>query len=396
MYRITAVLLGLGAMGVFGLNWQLLLVACVVELLRLGNRVGALVPTAGACALGLFLVSRVYLTPDADEQRLAVALLGLGAYFVGYTLSCDGWHEARAAVLSLVAGSAAHALLNLGLILRDFGLLPTTRLFVDVWTGELWVATGQATLWVPVVGAIPFFLFGQSRKLGRLVGWVSLALVLWAAAVLASRTLLGLIAVSFVVGSGLVLTRREQISRLVSGVGLAATAAILTATVVPRAFLDGLPLVSRLASGETSVVNDPRTERWAFYLDNMWEWSQGGRHLQESVGYAHNLWLDTYDADGAIPFVLLLVFTGTFVSSLVRLARSPDATSGQILLMVGVGVAWLVQASTEPLMDLAPYLFAAGCGFAGATAGLLRSMRPKTADSRRRLRTSQGLNLEKV
>jgi hypothetical protein len=54
--------------------------------------------------------------------------------------------------------------------------------------------------------------------------------------------------------------------------------------------------------------------------------------------------------------------------------RLPPSTGG-VLLPVGVGVTWMIQAATEPLIDLAPYFFAAGCGFAGAIAGVLRAPR---------------------
>lgn len=372
--RLAGLLLGLGSMAAFGVSWQFLAAAAVVELIRLGRRIGSLALPLGGVFLCLFVLSRVFLSPEQDSRGWTVGLLGLLSYLVAYTLSSDGWERCRLAVLGIVAGSTAHAVLNLGIIVSDHGLVPSTRLFDDVWTGAVWTATGHATLWVPVVGSVPYFLF-VGKKRATVVGWVLLGLSLWAAAVLASRTLLGLIVVSLLLGATVVLTRRGRFSRLLAAVGPAAILALVAYFTLSRRFIDSLPLVSRLASGQLDLRDDPRLDRWPHYLNHMWDSPDGGRELQKSQGYAHNLWLDSFDADGAIPFLLLVLFSVTFIAGLVGISKRLPPSTGGMVLLVAVGVTWMIQAATEPLIDLAPYFFAAGCGFAGATAGVLRALR---------------------
>lgn len=388
---VPVFLLGLGSMSALGVTWPFLVGAALYELIRAGGRRAGLVFPLGGGILLLFLLGRIYLSPDQDSHVSGtVGLLGLLSYFVTYSISSQGWESCRVAVFAIVAGSTAHALLNLGTIIRDFGLFPSTRLFNDVWTGSFYTATGQATLWVPVIGTIPYLLFATKSRASRVLGWVLLTTTLLAAAVLASRTMLGLIVLSLLIGSALFLSWIGQISRLVTVLSSAFVLIVIAHYALPTDFIDRLPLVSRLASGQADLQNDPRLKRWSYYVSHMWESRDGGRRLQNSVGYAHNLWLDCFDADGAIPFLLLVLFSVAFMVGMVRVAKRLPRSTGGLFLLGGVGVAWMIQAATEPLIDLAPSLFAAGCGFAGACSGVLMSLCHRGIDDVRGVSTPGG------
>lgn len=370
MERVTALLLALGAFAPFGVSWQFVAIAALVEVMRVGPRAGSFTPPLGGVLLGFFVTIRIYASDAPTATDWVVGLLAMLSYVVAFTLGSGGWERCRLAVLAIVVGSTAHGLLNLGLIVSKFGLAPSTRLFDDVWTGSVWVATGQATLWVPVVGALPYLLFGRAKRASFIVGCFMLGTALLAAAILASRTLVGLVLFSLAMAATLMMRGRGSTSRLPLAIAVAATAGFVACVTVPRAVIENLPLVSRLASGQARLGDDPRLERWSYYLDHMWEYPDGHHVLHQTVGYAHNMWLDSFDADGAIPFVVLVLFTVAVVVSLIRVARRLPAKDGEVLLLLGVVLTWMLQASTEPLIDLAPYLFAAGCGFAGAAAGL--------------------------
>lgn len=372
--KLILFLLGLASMAAFGTSWQFLVVAGLLCLVSLGARIGSLeVPIAGVL-LALFLLSRAYLNPGSGLLGWVLALMAFFSFFVAYVLSSSGWAGCRRVLLAIVAGSAAHALMNAAFIVREHGFVPTTRLFDDVWTGELWVATGQATAWVPVVGAIPYLIFGSRSRPTVVTGGILLILALYASAILASRTLFGLIVLSMLIGCGSLLAQRGRRGHFLAGTFVAAIVSLSLFLALPQGLFDRLPLVSRLSSGGARLGEDPRLERWSYYMGHAWESATGASDLRSSVGYAHNLWLDSLDADGILPFVLLVLFSLSFLVGLKRIAREFPPSAGERLLIHGLGATWVIQAATEPLIDLAPYLFAAGCGFAGATAGLLRSL----------------------
>lgn len=362
-------------------NQELLLFALATLcafLASLGSARSVSVP-APALILALFLA--MYRLSDGAHLTpvLFTITIGLLACLAAANLTRSGVPYVTV-VGTLVIGVTLHAVLNLGLLLREHGLRPDTRLFGDFWTMSALGATAQAALWTPLVGLLPLLFVWRRRARGVLVSLLVVGAVFLAASLLASRTLILLLSVILF---GWLLVGRYFTSGTprLSGTTSAVVGAIgFVTTAVVWVFPDavrGLPLFARLTSPDASLGDDPRIERWTEYATRGWDHFYGGGHLRMEIGYGHNLWLDVLDMAGIPALVCLTAFSALYLYHAVSLARSRSFTVGERVTSLSLAVVVTSQAATEPLLEGMPIIFVIMCGLAGATATARQARLPE-------------------
>lgn len=310
-----------------------------------------------------FLVGKVYVetTPGRNSLFRLFAALGGGFFMHGIL---NWW---------TYLGSDSYAL--------AYGY---QRISIDVWQGTVAGVTTNGML----------FSFGAGMSVGVLLSrgakaekWMALGVLLACLGITvfyANRTLLYLVAV-LVVWQGIlfgpVTTRRKLL--LLAG----ALAAVFALFFMGnwggfRNWLLGLKLTQRLAGED----NTSRFRAWGYFFRDMGFLRHpiGGGYLTAGAPtpYLHNLWLDVYNAAGALPFLALLGFTVWAVLRLRTFLRiyGKPAEKEAVVLSCLLGAVFL-NMMVEPVLEANPYYVQSSLMFLGAMEGTLQETEHEKASS---------------
>lgn len=121
---------------------------------------------------------------------------------------------------------------------------------------------------------------------------------------------------------------------------------------------------------QSSGLESSRYDAWNDVMVNMFDYPLGGRKINLSISYAHNLWLDVAYDVGVIPFILLIGFTIFSVFSFLRFIRLDHPIYLKSLL-ISIYVAFLIIFMTEPVLATKErFYFIIFCLIVGITQGL--------------------------
>lgn len=121
---------------------------------------------------------------------------------------------------------------------------------------------------------------------------------------------------------------------------------------------------------QSKSLGSDRYEGWKEIIQGLLHHPMGGREIDLSTAYAHNLWLDVvYDA-GIVPFILLIIFTLIVFVSFIKftfLEHPPFIKT----LLVAIYTAFFVSLMTEPILaTFERFYFVIFCLIVGLTQGL--------------------------
>lgn len=102
---------------------------------------------------------------------------------------------------------------------------------------------------------------------------------------------------------------------------------------------------------ETSALGeDPRIYTWRIVLENIFLSPFGGKEVELSVGYAHNLWLDIGYEAGVLPLLIFLIFSIISIYTLILLLKNyPYFNTGKIILLIFI--AFFMTFTVEPILQ---------------------------------------------
>lgn len=265
-------------------------------------------------------------------------------------------------VVTLALGTLAHYLLN-----WSINVDTVERETLDFWTGEEMAATGQAALACLPLGAAISFLFTKQNKWVKIASVATVVLILLYNFVLAGRTLF----VMMIIIAGIALLHRMKTQKS-GNIRLVAIilAIILLVLFMYQANLFGIrdyvedsPLYDRFFAKDSTkeLDDDVRMDRKLFYLDNMDMSFLGGAHIREEIGYAHDIFLDTYDEAGIVAFVAVVGYMILSVRRFIRCMKDkslPFAFKNMVLCIYAIVY---IEFMIEPILMGAQWLFAAFC-----------------------------------
>ena len=287
----------------------------------------------------------------------------------------------------IAAGIAIHVLLNLLINLEE-----SNRNLIDIWTEQPTSATLHAAMMCLGIGMIPALLLNKSSVRLKVFAAVQLIVFVIFALMLASRTFFVLAALVFVVGIVDVMLHsksRALLKKILLVLFCIALLLVLIFVANPfgiRTWLEGTNFYQRFFGEYASgLFSDTRLVLKRKYFEKMfsWEYMWGGDALRRAVGgsYAHELYLDTYSADGIIAYVLVIAFV--FSSSLrafrLALGRKGRVSRLSAALILGILVALNVEFFIEPILAGISWLFPTYCLLAGMTDRL--SVLARTAEN---------------
>lgn len=275
-------------------------------------------------------------------------------------------------VLIVIAlGVFIHCMLNFTINFGD----ATSRNTVDFWTGETKSATVQASiLCIPIAFFLAQFFSKISRTKKFLV--VIFTTMLFAYnLMLAGRTLF-VIAIIALCYNLFFLIKYENAK--IRKIFLVACSAVFVLFFVftfnvfgIKGFVFGSEFYSRFFENDfNSLGEDGRFILKKYYLQHFFDYPMGGCNLRNSVGYAHDIFLDTYDEYGIFALLFVVLFVGCALSNCFKLLRN-DKVSFSLRRVISVlYIVVFVSFCIEPIFQGVPWLFASFCIINGMTSAI--------------------------
>lgn len=308
-------------------------------------------------ALGCAVINDLYNDSNGNEKYL---------YKTFYTL-----------VFIIASGPFVHLMLNFFSTVGSAGV--TNRNTVDFWTKEVLSATGQATLACIAIGLAVSVIFSHTRRIFKVASITALVLIFAYNLILSGRTIIVLILICLIFSVLHILIVEKKLRlKVVLAVCLAIFLLIFLYSQnvfnIKESIENSLFYERLFGNSAIELTDDVRIDRKIYYLKNFFDHMFGGGHFLNSVGYAHDIFLDTYDEAGIFALLFMAVY---IISALVRCIKclfneNLSFTCRQIT--VCIYLVFFVQFMVEPILQGTPWLFAYFCLFDGAANSISNSI----------------------
>lgn len=269
-------------------------------------------------------------------------------------------------------GSMVHYLLN-WLLNMD----ADDRYTIDFWTRRILAATGQAALaCLPLALAIAC-IFSKNNKYIKLSAIATLVLVFIYNLILSGRTLIiiSLIAagVAFLHQFASEKNTRFRIFLILLVVIIAILFMYQIDLFGVRTFVEESPFYDRFFSEDSAIEleEDGRMDMKIYHLQNMGRFLFGGAHIREEIGYAHDIFLDTYDEAGIFAFIAIIIYMLATVSHLVKFLKDKSIPFSARQIVLCIYVVLYIEFFVEPILQGMPWLFATFCLIDGYVSRIL-------------------------
>ncbi|MBB0995308.1 hypothetical protein G6010_04235 [Dietzia sp. SLG510A3-3B2-2] len=278
-------------------------------------------------------------------------------------------------------GAAVYAIGNLVISLLTVGFSSTSRFQIDVWTSGETSATVHGALWIPAIGAVPFLMArtGKLALTGKAAGIAIGVLAVSYSFTSATRTPILILLLTGAICLIRFGNRKTLIPALIALT--ASIGALLAASRVLGIRWSESALLERLSSSDAAELGqDARFERQALFVENIWDYSDGGLLFRSSYGYVHNIVLDEIDSASILPAIFLAVFIAVTVVTAITQTRGPAGPDAINVLVFGLTVALVTSFMIEPTLEAAHISFFVFCVLAGALTGFAKTKRFSQVD----------------
>ena len=288
----------------------------------------------------------------------------------------DGLEFAYIVLVAIASGSFIHYILNFFInIGTDLG-----RNTIDLWTGEIMAATGQAALSCIMAGYAMSKILSPRRKFSRLLGILIVLGILAYNLILAGRTLIVMMCIVFTIGLVYIIIKEKNASKKMRTLMFIGLAFMVVALIVLSNlggiwdYIQNSNLYQRFFSvGGIDVDETNRWEAKLYYLEHMFEYPFGGMHLQKAYGgYAHDLILDAYGEFGFVVAIMLIVIVIIGIKDILEFIKKDAIPTAYKCSFLCVHVAILIEFFVEPILFGMPWLFACYALVNGMVAKLNR------------------------
>ena len=274
----------------------------------------------------------------------------------------------------LAVGLFIHLVLNLSINIGS-----EERNTPDFWTGEIMSATGQATLACLPIAVICAIFFSEHKVWQKILAMCALTVILYYNLILAGRTMILLMFLcSLLALIYAFLGNRANKSLFKARLAIGVAVVILTVIVLyTNNFLNIQQTIVRsnlyqrfFGRWGMDVDDDGRADYKLVYIQNMWGYFWGGGNIHKIAGgYAHDIFLDTYDEAGIFALLSMLVYIALSLKNFWRCItnKSLDFKVRQFVLCIYV--LCYLQFMVEPILQAMQWLFAIFCFL----DGMLRS-----------------------
>lgn len=313
-----------------------------------------------------YYINLLLYSQDVSE----ISLFCIISYFIGILIICLSKNinkDIKIYIYSIALGFFIHAMLN---YFTNLGT--TNRNTIDIWRKTVKSATLQATMLTMIMGTSFFSLFCVKKRLYKIILGICIILSLCYDMVLATRTLLVVSIISFVVSWIIFINSKENKKYLFKSIIiLLVFIEIITIIFVTnlggiREKIEDSNLVKRI--NRTDTINSDKSRVNTFFLSikTIFDYPFGGNN--DKIGnlkYSHNMWLDVAKEAGIIPFLLLCLFFIINLRNLIKIILNKKEDLNIKILLVGLYVAVLLNLSVEPILQGEPLFLIMFCMIMG-------------------------------
>lgn len=318
----------------------------------------------------VFFVS--FLSIDSFNSKMRMIFLPVGLLILGYLCLKNYNFEDNYLnlVVVLLISMTLYALLCLRNTIQMYGSISNAmmtinnrRMLLSMWNNEWITATGITTYLAPNLSVLPIvFILPQNKYLvQKILIIISFSIATFISLVLANRTGILIIIISFVVSLILIIYFKYY-KNLFFILAILLIGFLLITNLFPSLFRDNFDLLYERLSN-SSIYGDSRFSTWLYVLKNWTSLITGGRNLilPNGLNYAHNFFLDILFYGGIIPFVFSMWFIGRCLSISLKMRFRSYERILFLLVFVGFFLVFMV----EPIMQGWVVSFSCFCFFIG-------------------------------
>ena len=272
-------------------------------------------------------------------------------------------------LISILAfGMALHGVLNFIYNARA-GMVMDVKRSVDYFTREVSSATGQAVNFTFLVGYSFWGIFIQKRVWLKILTLATYLVSLAYDIAIGGRTFLVLSALMIVSGIIFVLFSDRSPKRFQHFLLILLSLVFLILLIViiynnnifgVRNWVNSSYLNRRITQQNAlDISNDGRVTKKLAYWQMLFQYPFGGNVISnfEGIGYAHELWLDTFDDAGIVPFVLIIAYTFCALVSVFKVLLCRHIWYGYKVGLICFYIVVYSQFFVEPILQVAPIFF---------------------------------------
>lgn len=254
-----------------------------------------------------------------------------------------------------------------------------TRNTVDFWTKEILSATLQAGIGAITVGLCIAIFFSYTKAWMKILAFIALIIIMAYNLVLAGRTLILMTIIVVIFASILYVLSTKNLLRNLQILGLILLMFVIVlfcfvfdamgvrTAVVNSNFYDRF-----FGSGGSNISADGRMDNKLLYLQhlpyNMW----GGSRIREIVGgYAHDIFLDTFDEAGLFAFLAICIVVVIAISRFVRIIRNKNISFLTKQIIACIYLVCFIEFCVEPVLCGLQWFFVVFCIFDGMVSTIL-------------------------
>lgn len=300
------------------------------------------------------------------ENIYNLFIMPILSYVIGIMIVCtkDKGINIRQYVIVMYLGLFVHGILNM----TKFNSNEiNVRIINDFWSGTERTATLQGVYFTMAVSLLFYCLFILRIKRNYILKpilLISIILSILSTLNTASRTLFLILAISFI--ANIILygyLNKNNIKNILKILLIICISVIVGLTIYFTNFLgikDSLeksPLYKRQEIIEETGYKEPRFNMYKEVISQLNKSPLGGKKIEISLKYAHNLWLDVALMVGVIPFVLIIIYSFITLKTLLAYINSKKVEMNDKYVIFSVYIGLTMNFMVEPILEGIPQIF---------------------------------------
>lgn len=282
------------------------------------------------------------------------------AYYIGSNILKNDKKTIKKVVYILGFGMALHVGLN---IIADFSLdglnMINSVSHYDIWTQSKVPTTSTAVLTVFVISLLYYLLIHEDSKKYRILGITLFVIVMIYDLALGRRTPIIMVLICLLVSLFLdaCIFKNKKINFKPAIVAFISFGLIIVLFALIyflnlfglKEYIDNFGIVKKFVE---YGLDTGRLDIFFKAIKLMPEHLWGGQEIHDILGIqVHDLWMDTYDYAGIIPFALLVTHSIMFVVTFVKVLKSKRVSNDFKLFISSLFFAITLQLFLEPIMS---------------------------------------------
>ena len=280
------------------------------------------------------------------------------AYYIGSNIKKTDEDSIKKIIYIIGFGMACHVALN---FVADFMIGGTSAIgsikHYDIWTGDFVITTSTATNCIMIVSLIYYLLVYENNKTNKILGIVLFLIVFIYDIALGRRTPLFMIAICLLIS--LIIDKfiykndsnKKQLiimSSIICGLILLVILIYVSNLFNLKNIIDNFGIVKKFKEyGLSSGRLDIFVQAIKLMPEHLW----GGMQIHNILGIqVHDLWMDTFDYAGIIPYLLLVAHTILFIITFIRIIKREQLSRDFKLLIIVLFISIAIQMFLEPVM----------------------------------------------